>query len=452
MPKPIHLEATQAQLTGVQVLTTLPGYSGSGYVGDFAHEGDKITFTVPNAAAGLYTVTLHYSAPMGDKGYDLGVNGAKFSGMLPKTGNIFAAHSAGKVELAEGRNVLTIERGWGYYYINAIDLTPAPAPPSLPKPPTTLSDPNASPETRALMRSLVNLYGRKTLSGQYENADNDYIQTKTGKTPAIYGGDFIDYSPSRVARGAKPDATDQMLARAKAGQIITASWHWNAPSGLLDTVLTDAQGKTTDARWYKGFYTNATTFDLQKALADLKSPEYALLLRDMDVIAAQLQRLSNAHVTVLWRPLHEAEGGWFWWGAKGPEPFKQLWRLMHDRFTRTHHLHNLIWVDSSGGNPEWYPGDAYVDIIGVDAYPSDVADPLSPTWDTLVKNYGRRKLLALTEFGGVPEVDKMQRYGVRWSYFVSWTGELGPKKNSPDSLTQIYQSKAVVTQADHLGK
>ena len=165
----------------------------------------------------------------------------------------------------------------------------------------------------------------------------------------------------------------------------------------------------------------------------------------MDVIAVQLQRLSDAHVTVLWRPLHEAEGGWFWWGAKGPGPFKQLWRLMHDRLTNVHHLHNLIWVDCSGLNPDWYPGDAYVDVVGVDAYPSDVTDPLSATWDTLTKEYGGRKLLALTEFGGVPDVEKMRRFGVRPSYFVSWTGDLGPKKNATEALTRIYQSEAVVT-------
>lgn len=451
-PKPIHLEAAEAQLTGVQVLKALPGYSGSGYVGDFAPEGSKIVFTVPGAVAGLYTVTIRYSAPSGEKGYDLGVNGAKFSGMLLKTGNVFASQPAGKVELLAGKNTLTIERGWGYYYINAVDLTPAVTPPPLPKPPVALSDPNASPETRALMRSLVGHYGVQTLSGQYELPDTDYILAKTGKTPAIYADDFIDYSPSRVAHGTKPNATEKLLTRAKAGQTVTASWHWNAPSGLLDTMLTDAQGKTTDARWYKGFYTNATTFDLKKALADPKSADYALLLRDMDVIAGQLQTLSDAHVPLLWRPLHEAEGGWFWWGAKGPEPFKQLWRLMHDRFTNVHHLHNLIWVDSSGGNPDWYPGDAYVDVVGVDAYPTDVADPLSTTWETLVKNYGSRKLLALTEFGGVPDVDKMQHYGVRWSYFVSWTGDLGPKKNTPEALMRIYQSKAVVTLADQQRK
>jgi len=443
--KPIHLEAADAQLVSVTLGTAIPGYTGKGYAGDFAPEGAKIVFTLPDAKPGIYTVSLRYCAPSGEKGYDLVVNGAKFSGTLPKTGNAFATHPAGKVELAAGRNTLAVERGWGYYDINALDLTPAPPPPALAKPLASLSDPHAAAGTRALMRRLVGLYGAKTLSGQYDSADNDYIHSVTGRMPAIYGGDFMDYSPSRVAHGAKPDTTEQMLARAKGGQIITASWHWNAPTGLIDKELTDAQGRTTDARWYKGFYTNATTFDVEKALADPKSPKYALLLRDMDAVAVQLQRLSDAHVTVLWRPLHEAEGGWFWWGAKGPGPFKQLWRLMHHRLTNVHGLHNLIWVDSSGGNPAWYPGDDVVDVVGMDAYPSDITDPLSGTWETLEKNYGGRKLLALTEFGGVPDVEKMRRYGVRPSYFVSWTGDLGPKKNAKDALVRIYQSGAVVT-------
>ncbi len=442
-PKPIHLEAADAQLVGVTLATAIPGYTGKGYVGDFAPSGAKIVFTLPDAKPGIYTVSLRYSAPSGEKGFDLVVNGARLSGMLPKTGNAFATQSVGKVELTSGPNTLAVERGWGYYDINSLDLVPAPPPPPPVKPPFTLSDPDASAGTRALMRRLVGLYGVKTLSGQYENADSAYIRTVTGRTPAIYGDDFIEYSPSRVAHGSKPVATGRMLAQAKAGQIVTASWHWNAPTGLLDTMLTDAQGKAVDARWYRGFYTNATTFDVQKALADPKSPEYALLLRDMDVIAAQLQRLSDAHVTVLWRPLHEAEGGWFWWGAKGPGPFKQLWRLMHDRLTKVHHLHNLIWVDCSGLSPDWYPGDDVVDVVGIDAYPSDVTDPLSATWDTLTKEYGGRKLLALTEFGGVPDVEKMYRYGVRPSYFVSWTGDLGPKKVTKDALTRIYQSGAV---------
>jgi mannan endo-1,4-beta-mannosidase len=169
----------------------------------------------------------------------------------------------------------------------------------------------------------------------------------------------------------------------------------------------------------------------------------------MDVIATQLQKFQDAHIPVLWRPLHEAEGGWFWWGAKGPEPFKKLWRLEYDRFTNYHHLNNLLWVYSSGTDPNWYPGDKYVDIVGIDAYPSDVTDPESSIWIKLVREYGGRKMLALTEFGGVPDISRMRALGVRWSYFYSWTGSLGAKGMPFDSLKKIYGSPGVLN-ADKL--
>ena len=435
-PKAIHLEAENAQLVGAMVATSRAGYSGTGYVTGFQHDGDRIVFHIPNASAGLYEVKIRYSAPNGAKGYDLVVNGAKFSGTFHATGNVFATQNAGTVELQVGPNRVEIQKGWGYYDIDALDLVPAPPPPALKLPPKTTSDPQATPAARALLASLVNQYGRKMLSGQYDQADTDYIQGVTGKTPAIRGGDFIEYSPSRLAHGSDPkDETGQMIRAALEGQIVTMSWHWNAPTDLKDTQAEP---------WWKGFYTEGTTFDIQKALGDPNSADYKLLLRDMDAIAAQLQKFQTAGVPVLWRPLHEAEGGWFWWGAKGPEPFKQLWRLMYDRFTNVHHLHNLIWVDCSGMNAAWYPGDSYVDIVGIDAYPSDVTDPLGSTWNTLLAQHGGRKLLALSEFGGVPDVAKMHRFGVRWSYFVSWTGDVGPRKMTKDALTRIYQGADMV--------
>jgi mannan endo-1,4-beta-mannosidase len=449
--KTIHLEAEDAQRVGNPVLTARPGYSGTGYVGSFQNSGDQVSFTIPDARAGIYSVRLRYSAPSGDKGYDLAVNGVRSSGMLPKTGDAFGTFDGGKVELREGANTVVIERGWGYYDIDYLELVPAPVSPPLQRPPLGTSDPRATDRTRALLASLVKRYGADTLSGQYDAADIDYIRSVTGKAPAIFGGDLIEYSPSRLEHGADPKGlTERMIQAAKDGQIVTVLWHWNAPSGLLDKTFTNAQGKTIDARWYRGFYTEATTFDLAAALDNPNSEEYRLIIRDIDAIAVQLKKLADADVPVLWRPLHEAEGGWFWWGAKGPEPFKKLWRLMFDRLTGTHHLHNLIWVYSSGTKPEWYPGDAYVDIVGVDAYPSDAADAESSLWETLVKQYGGRKLLALTEFGGVPDVDRMRRFGVRWSYFVSWTGRLGPRKMTRETLQRIYGSPAVITQ-DELG-
>jgi len=442
----LRLEAEDAALTGNTVQTKRAGFSGKGYVGGFEKDGAKIVWTVPHARAGLYQAQLRYSAPFGPKGYDLVVNGLKLSGTFPGTGEAFATQAAGRVELKGGANTVEIDRGWGYYDIDALDLVPDNAAQPLAAVPETLADPQATPAARALMHRLVSLYGTKTLSGQYEAKDSAYVRSVTGKTPALYGGDLMDYSPSRVAHGSKPDGTTEaIIAEARAGRIITLSWHWNAPTGLVNALITDKAGKTVDARWYKGFYTYGTTFDVQKALDNPGSPEHALLLRDIDAIAVPLQKLSDAGVPVLWRPLHEAEGGWFWWGAKGPGPFKKLWRLMFDRLTNTHHLHNLIWVDCSGTDPAWYPGDDVVDVVGIDKYPSDVGDPLSGTWETLKARCDGKKLLALTEFGGVPDVEKMRRYGVRWSYFVSWTDALGPHKMSPEALRRIYGGDAVVS-------
>lgn len=441
---PIHLEAEKGALTGLSILHDTPGFTGTGYVGIFDQPTSKLTFTIPNAAAGIYRVVVRYNAP-GEKGFDLVVNDGKYSGMFPASGNGFARHDAGRVELKHGVNTVGIEKGWGWYSIDSLDLIPNTATSKTRKPSVTPADPKASTEARSVLKYLVRQYGSKTLSGQYDPGDNAYVREKTGQLPAIQGGDFMEYSPSRREHGSNPDnESEKMIKVAQSGQLVTMTWHWNAPSGLIDKDLTDAQGNKVDARWYRGFYTSATTFDLAAALAAPNSPEYKLLLRDMDVIAAELQKFQEAGVPVLWRPLHEADGGWFWWGAKGPKAFKALWRLMYDRFTNVHHLHNLIWVSCSGIKPEWYPGDKYVDIVGIDAYPSDTADPLSSTWDILVKQYGGRKMLAVTEFGGVPDVEKMHRFGTAWSYFVSWSGDLGAKKMPDGLLKTLYTAKDIV--------
>jgi hypothetical protein len=179
------------------------------------------------------------------------------------------------------------------------------------------------------------------------------------------------------------------------------------------------------------------------------------MLRDIDAIAVQLKKFSAAGVPVLWRPLHEAEGQWFWWGAKGPEAFKKLWRLTFQRLTGVHKLHNLIWVYTAGTKMEWYPGDRYVDIVGVDSYPADSSDPLSQIWDDLKKQFDGRKMMALSEFGKVPDIPKMYRLGGRWAYFVSWTGDLGPvgmPKTCCRAVTIIPMSSTTTTSKTDLDR
>jgi mannan endo-1,4-beta-mannosidase len=81
---------------------------------------------------------------------------------------------------------------------------------------------------------------------------------------------------------------------------------------------------TEEHRWWSGFYTDATDFDIEAALVGGEAnANFTLLMEDVDVIAVELKRLQSAGVPVLWRPLHEAEGKWFWWGAKGPEACKK---------------------------------------------------------------------------------------------------------------------------------
>jgi mannan endo-1,4-beta-mannosidase len=314
-------------------------------------------------------------------------------------------------------------------------LASAPTPPPPAAVRAALVDPQATVATRKLMAGLVADYGRGTWSGQYyDTNDMSHIHAASGLKPAIVGADFMEYSPSRVAFGSHPgNLTESMIAFSRAGYVITLSWHWNAPSGLLDN---------HEHPWWRGFYTDASTFDVAAALADTNSVAYAQILRDVDAIAVQLKKFSDVGAPVLWRPLHEADGGWFWWGAKGPEPFKALWRLLYHRLTDHHHLHNLIWI-YTGEKPDWYPGNDVVDIIGVDAYPKDPGDTLSAQWQKFQNRFKGKKLVALTEFGGVPDVEHMQASGVWWAYFVSWSGST---KNVPDAtVTRVYRAPSVIT-------
>jgi len=82
----------------------------------------------------------------------------------------------------------------------------------------------------------------------------------------------------------------------------------------------------------------------------------------------QMKRLADLDIPILWRPIHEAGGGWFWWGAHGPAPALALWDMIYDRMVNHHNLHNMIWVWST---PEsaWFPGNSKVDIVGYDSYP-----------------------------------------------------------------------------------
>ncbi|GAA2459959.1 glycosyl hydrolase [Streptomyces macrosporus] len=439
---PMIYEAEDGELQGVTIGSAGTGFSGTGYVEGFDAADDQVVITIPDNPGGLFDLTLHYRAPFGAKVTSMLLNG-KGAGDVPlPESDVFATADAGRVLLAPGENTIAFRSNWGWYHIDAISISPTP-----PRGPHQAdgvpSDPQATAEARSLLRYLTDNYGRYMLSGQQDMGSVAWVEENVGRAPAIAGLDMMDYSPSRVERGTSSREVENALAWHERGGINAFVWHWNAPTGLIDE---------PGREWWRGFYTDATTFDVAAALADRQSEEYALLIRDIDAIAAELSRLQDAGVPVIWRPLHEAEGGWFWWGAKGPEPAKELYRLVYDRMVDHHGLHNLLWVWNSL-DPAWYPGDDVVDIVSADIYPpAGDHSPQSQAYERLLELVDDKKPVALSENGSIPDPDLMKAYQVDWSYFTTWSGDFvnGGVHNSREHLKHVYGHENVIT-LDELG-
>ncbi|MFM7185886.1 MAG: glycosyl hydrolase [Planctomycetota bacterium] len=434
----LTLQAENGTLTGVSKSTAVAGYTGTGYVTGFDAAGDRVTWASFAATPGPYRISVRFRAPFGDKGFEGALNGVAFSGTF-KQSSAFASYDAGLVTL-QSSNTMYLGGGWNWYELDAVTFTSET--PVLPKAvPAVPVNADATPLAKALLARVAQGYGTVTLAGQHGTQDLSVIQSASGKLPAIVEGDFMDYSPSRIAFGANPGSlTENTISLAKnQGYLVSMAWHWNAPTKLVNS---------TEYPWWRGFYTQGTTYDIAATLANPSGSDYQALIRDIDAIAVQLKKFAAADVPVLWRPLHESEGGWFWWGAKGPEAFKQLWRLTYDRLTNHHGIDNLVWVLTSE-DPAWYPGDDVVDVIGVDGYPTDRSDTLSSRWSPLLTRFDGKKPIALTEFGGVPDIDAMRQIGVNWAYFASWSGSSGPSIETTAKVQRVYTSTGVVTKDEN---
>lgn len=442
--EPLILEAEEATISQLTIKRDAKNFSGTGYVTGFTNDTGRVSFDVQSPGEALFQLTIGYRTPHGYKAANLLVNDEFIGEVALQASDVVAEAAAGTLLLKEGSNVIAIEKGWGWYDIDYIKIERAEQR-SLHEVEKTLVNPNASKEAQALMSFLVDQYGKFIISGQqeYPNSqlvDVKYIVEHTGRTPAILGLDFIDNTPSRVERGTSADETKVAIDWwHERGGIVAFTWHWNAPKDLIDQ-----PGK----EWWRGFYTEATTFDVAYALDHPDSEDYKLLIRDIDAIAEHLLQLQEASVPVLWRPLHEAEGGWFWWGAKGPEPAIALWRLMYERMTHHHQLNNLIWVWNSVAE-EWYPGDDVVDIVSYDSYPGAYNyTAVSGQFEKLVALGNNKKLIALAENGPIPDPDLIKQYQAHWSWFSTWNGEILREHNEIDHLKKVYNHPHVLTLED----
>ena len=291
-----------------------------------------------------------------------------------------------------------------------------------------LSNSNAIPAARAVYAYMQQIHGTACLTGQMESTwmsspdyEVNFIQKHTGELPAIRGLDFMHNDFQGVVNRA--------ISWWEQGGIPHICWH-------------------TGSDFASGYNESLShNLDWENALTP-GTAEYAALLSAMDRAVPYLQQLEDAGVPVLWRPFHELDGGWFWWSKGGSEAFVKLWQLMYSRYTDYWGLDNLIWVlgySQNGGNmAAWYPGDAYVDVIGADSYHGGAEGRLYAEVAAIAPE---GMPIVFHECGSIPTQQQMEADNAPWVMFMVWhTSHLTDgKSNTPASLKEIYEGEWFIT-------
>ncbi|PUA30490.1 MAG: hypothetical protein B0W54_08390 [Cellvibrio sp. 79] len=294
------------------------------------------------------------------------------------------------------------------------------------------SNPNASNSTRAVQAYLTALSNNTipgVIAGQNAGHSNDFLnkdglmgfaplvlglQQATGEAPGIIG---VDYEHDKIATPAQLSAVNKTLIEYwNSGGLISINWAPHNPWWNDEKNIIDNPGIWNHTRTNGG---DMSKVDLTQLL-NPQSPMHKIWRRKLDRIASALTELQQADVVILWRPLQEMNGNWFWWGISSapndPQPYINLWIDMHRYFTEEKKLNNLLWVYSPNQGPklterslikpiDWrYPGAQYVDVIAGTAYNNslEIRD---------YKNYQQfKKPIAMAEFGPAAG-DKPSRTG-----------------------------------------
>jgi mannan endo-1,4-beta-mannosidase len=294
-----------------------------------------------------------------------------------------------------------------------------------PRPPVS---PDASKEAKALLELYYSISGKFTLTGQHNypstgDKNSKFAKKYTGQTPVIWScdmgfaaaGDYDSYL-------ARPEIVKEAIRQHKKGSIITLCWHAVPPTSdepvtfqprrkVSPDSLESVQGQLPDEQ-FRELLTPGTRL-------------YNRWARQVDSIAVYLKQLQDAGVPVLWRPYHEMNGDWFWWGGRiGELSSAALYRQIFDRLVNYHKLNNLIWVWNVDrpSTPvrkfsNFYPGDEYLDILSVDVYGSDFNQAY---YDSLIA-LSHGKPLIFGEVGNPPSPEILKDQPL-WASWVIWAG------------------------------
>ncbi len=448
-------EAENCMINGLQTASTRTNYSGECYVTGFSSTGaNSIVFEADIPSNQHYDLSFSIASDSVEE-CTVMLNGSEISSFKTTDDGVFTLITLQGVFMVKGKSEILLRTN-GNIDLDYLKISNN----------TTLSEisydadgqlsnQNAAESAAELMSFLSESYGKYIITGQYVSDETDseleLIYRTTGKYPAIR------FAALHNSQGSFSDGYKVINAAAdwyQKGGIVGLMWYWETPGDKPSVYAEETDFKLSDA-----------VTDIE--LAELSQEEirglygegkiseecYGLIL-DIDNISGQLLSLKNKGIPVLWRPLHEASGGWYWWGASGSSAYNWLWELMYQRMTKYFGLDNLIWV-WNGQSEEYMVDKSTFDIASADLYIGDGKDYGSryEQFVALQKIVGSDKLVALSECSSIPDIDAVFRDNAVWSFFGLWYGDyiqtddgkLSEKYTSKESFVRMYNSSGALT-------
>ena len=448
------MEAEDATYVNCE-LKTDSKYSG-GKALSLTKANAKITFSYTCSEGGKYTVLAMGEGIGGEKEVAITVNGSAATFKV----NALAEVEVGTFKLPVGKCTIEITPSWTWFNIDYIRIEKSTS--------TIAFDISATPVDGAAVESAKSLYkflyenfGKKSISGMMtgdvasapdkvkEHADIQEFYKRSGKYPALIGFDFMETTGMNASKDWAKAYSDKSVALAKdtykQGGIPAFTWHWRDPSRATvefyseESTVKIADALNTDGSW------------------NTSSQLYKYIIQDIDAIADIFLGLQSEGIACIFRPLHEASGGWFWWGRnKNAEHFKKLYKLVFDRMVNVKGVHNVIWVWNADKNDQdWDPGLNYYDVVSADIY--NKAEDYSSNYvmfDKLKKLTNGKKIVALSENGPIPDIDAMFEDEAVWSWWMPWYQTWGGNfldQTTNKELTKIMSDTRTIGLSDMPG-
>jgi poly(3-hydroxybutyrate) depolymerase len=294
----------------------------------------------------------------------------------------------------------------------------------------------------ALLTLLDGLAGQHVLSGQHNrepNADptkyTRVAQQIAGQTPGLWGGDFL-FLPEDVQH--RQTMVDEAIRQWRAGSVVALTWHMCPPTVSSTCTWNDDILRPLRQDQWDELVTNGT-------------PLNTAYRKRLDEAVPYLRQLQDAGVPVLWRPIHEMNDGWSWWGGRsGPDGSRKLYEITYDHLTGAKGLSNLVWVwnikdvdmGAAGG---YLPDRAKFDVASLDVWVK--MEPSSSDYQTIL-DLAAGKPISLAEVGRVPSPALMDAQP-RWTWWMVWAEWLtDPAYNNNSAVQESYRSPRVFNRGE----